>query len=446
MKGPLRIALFAGSFPVISETFIIRQIAGLLALGHQVDVFADTRGPADGPMHPEVARHRMLERTTYMDMPEAVAPYELPIRPLLGRTWTPGAERPTPNVVRLLQALPCGLRCLFSAPRLTARALQRSEHGFQADSLSALYRLAALAPRRGPYDVLHAHFGPAGNSYRFARELWRAPLVVSFHGYDFCTAPRRQGGKMYEKLFQAADAITVNSAFTWGRVAALGCPESKVRRLPMGVDLEAFVFRERVLLPGLPVHLLTVARLVEIKGHEWVLAALARLRKLTAQPFHYHLVGDGPLRAGLEARVREWGLNEVVTLHGARDGEFIRQKLAEAHLAILGSVTIENDAEGQGLFLQEAQACGLPVVATCHGAFPEALVPGQSGWLVPERDPDAMAAQLRRLFDQPALWPEMGRAGRRWVEKHFDLRLLNEQLVELYRQLQRGRPVSGSAT
>src|SRR4030095_852055 len=135
--------------------------------------------------------------------------------------------------------------CFAATPRLARQVLDRAQYGFQAESLSALFRLSSLTRRRCRYDVLHAHFGTSGNSFLFARELWQAPLLVSFHGYDFCTLPRQQGLGMCRRLFETADVVTVNSEFTRGRVRALGCPGEKLRMLPVGLDLGKFPFRER---------------------------------------------------------------------------------------------------------------------------------------------------------------------------------------------------------
>jgi colanic acid/amylovoran biosynthesis glycosyltransferase len=434
MNERLRIAMFVGSFPVVSETFILRQITGLLDLGHEVDIYADTRGDTAGPVQPEVSKYRLLERTTFMDMPEEAAPWEMPVWPLIGRTWTPGARKPILNAARVARAVPHVLHCLATEPRLVVKVLRRSEYGFQAASLSALHRLSNLAGRPRCYDVLHAHFGPNGNSFRFARELWRAPLVVSFHGYDFCTLPRKQGADMYRRLFRTADAVTVNSGFTRGRVETLGCPASKLHLLPVGLDLAAFSFGAHGRHGNESVRLLTVARLVEIKGHEFVLRAVARVRAQHPE-LRYDIVGDGPLRKKLEALIGELGLRDAVTLHGACEGGFVRELMKKAHLAVLASVSIEGDQEGQGLFLQEAQACGLPVVATQHGALPEGLLPDQSGFLVPERDLDALAERLKFLVSHPDVWPEMGRCGREFVEQRYDIRKLNAHLVDLYRSV-----------
>jgi colanic acid/amylovoran biosynthesis glycosyltransferase len=279
--------------------------------------------------------------------------------------------------------------------------------------------------------VLHAHFGPVGNSFRFARELWGAPLIVSFHGYDFSTVPRKEGARVYQKLFATADAVTVNSDYTRRQVESLGCPAARLNKLPVGLDPGAFPFCGRVLRSGEPIRLLTVARLTEIKGHAFVIRAVAKLRGLRGD-VRYEIAGDGPLRKELEQLVEELGLRAAVTFHGACDGCEVQRLMAESHLFVLASVSVAGDQEGQGLALQEAQATGLPVVATNHGALPEGLVPEESGFLVPERNVDALAERLDYLVTRPELWPAMGQAGRKYVETHFDIRRLNSALVRLY--------------
>jgi colanic acid/amylovoran biosynthesis glycosyltransferase len=433
MSRPLRIAMFVGSFPVVSETFIVRQITGLIDLGHEVDIYADSMAEADTPIHPEIAKYRLLERTTFMELPPETAPFEMPVWPITGRTWPPGSATSIHNSLRVARALPKFFRCLWKAPRLACQVLDRREFGYQAASLSALLRLATLCRRPRQYDVLHAHFGPVGNSFRFARELWDAPRIVSFHGYDFSTVPRKEGARVYQKLFATADAVTVNSSYTRQQVETLGCPAVKLHKLPVGLDPDAFPFRERALKPGEPVRILTVARLTEIKGHAFVVRAVAKLRGLRGD-VHYEIAGDGPLRKELERLVAELGLRAAVTFHGACDSGEVQRLMAEAHLFVLASVSVEGDQEGQGLVLQEAQATGLPVVATNHGALPEGLVPDESGFLVPERNVDALAERLDYLARHPELWPAMGRAGRKLVEAHYDIRRLNCNLVQLYTQ------------
>jgi len=431
MSRPLRIAFLLGTFPVISETFILRQITGLLDQGHDVRIFANARPEASAPIHSEIAKYDLLNRTTYVAGPVESVVWELPMWPLGGRTWSPGATKAVANWRRFAVALPTMTRCLCHAPGLTRQLLSPREYRFQAASWSGLYRLATLCRVDGGFDVLHAHFGPVGNSFRFARELWSAPLVVSFHGYDFSTLVRKQGSTMYEKLFESANAITINSEFTRSRLEKLGCPSGKMRKLPVGLDPSEFPFRERTLHSTEIVRLLTVARLNEIKGHEFCLRAVAELQR-SIPALRYDVVGDGPLRKSLELLAAELHLKNIVVFHGARTGAEIKGLLAQAHLFLLCSVNIEGDQEGQGLSLQEAQACGLPVIATKHGALPEGLLDKRSGVLVPERDIPALAEALEKLIKRSETWGEMGRVGRAFVEEHYDIRKLNANLVRIY--------------
>ena len=428
----LKIAFFVGVFPVVSETFIVRQITALRASGHKVDIFADTPGTSDAPLDPEAGT--LIEHVTYMDMPLEMAPFEMPVSPILGRTWPPGSSTSVWNFARIARALPKFARCFAASPRLALGMLNQREYGYRAESLSQLYRMARLVEKRGKYDVLHAHFGPVAESFRFARALWRAPFIASFHGYDFTTLPRKEHQKMYRNLFATADAVTGSSAFSLQRLSALGCAEAKLHRLPMGLDPARFAFRKRTLVPPEPARILVVARLIPIKGVNVAIDAVSELRKRYGN-VQLDIVGDGPSRAELEKQVSAMGLKGAVRFHGPLAAQDIQRLSDLAHIFLHTCVTIDGDQEGQGLVLQEAQAAGLPIVATRHGAFPEGVLEGKSALLVPERDPCATADALHYLIQNPQIWPEMGHAGRSFVETNYDIGNLNNQLVSLYHQL-----------
>jgi colanic acid/amylovoran biosynthesis glycosyltransferase len=435
MKRPLRIACFVGCFPVVSETFILRQITGLLELGHEVDIYADARAEPGAPVQPEVEQYRLLERTTFMDMPPEVAPWELPVWPLAGKTWLPGAENPIPNWRRVAQAFPKLLSCAVLHPRLTRQVLSRAEFGHQAGSLSALHRLAKLRSASHSYDVLHAHFGPIGNSFRFMRELWRAPMVVSFHGYDFTTVPQQQGQGIYKKLFATADRVTVNSDYMAQTLQPLGCPPGKIRKLFYGIDPQKYPFRPRTLTDNEPVRIMTIGRLVEKKGIEYSIRAVAQVAQKHRQ-LRYDVIGDGPLRRQLQQLAREQSLDGIVQFHGALEGKAVGALLDQAHLFVLASVTArDGDQEGTPVSLLEAQASGLPVVSTHHSGIPEIVLDGESGLLAPERDVSALADRLNYLVEHPELWPVFGRRGRDNVETHFISAKCIGKLVDIYLEM-----------
>ncbi len=150
----------------------------------------------------------------------------------------------------------------------------------------------------------------------------------------------------------------------------------------------------------------------------------------------YHIVGDGPLRKSIEMLIKQLSIQDKVNLLGWRTQDEIRQLYADAHIFVLSSVTASNgDKEGQGLVIQEAQASGLPVISTLHNGIPEGILDGKSGFLVPERDVDALAEKLIYLIEHPEIWPEMGRAGRAYVEANYDINKLNDRLVEIYKEV-----------
>jgi colanic acid/amylovoran biosynthesis glycosyltransferase len=431
----MRVGIFTGSFPVVSETFILRHVTGLIDLGHAVEVFAERRPEAGAPVHRAVMTYGLMERTTYVNpqLPTSSGYWEAPAWPPHGRTWIPGSDRPESNPRRIAAALPSMFRLVRSHPSVALDVLSPAEYGYQARSLSALYRAALLASCAGPCDVAHAHFGTTARAFRFVRKLWSAPFVVSFHGFDATTYPREQGRGVYSRLFQTADAVIANSRFTRARLLQLGCPEPKVQVFPETIDFREIEYHERALVPHEPLRLLSVARLVPIKGLESAIAAVARVRQQLPQ-VEYTIVGEGPQRPALEALIRSEGLEGRVRLRGAADAAHVQELRSRAHLFLMPSVTIEGDQEAQGLALQEAQAAGLPVIATRHGGLPEGMSP-EAGLLVGEGDPDALSRAILALAARSGEWPMMGRAGREFVRAKYDVRDISTRLVRLYENL-----------
>jgi colanic acid/amylovoran biosynthesis glycosyltransferase len=125
---------------------------------------------------------------------------------------------------------------------------------------------------------------------------------------------------------------------------------------------------------------------------------------------------------------------------GSLSTEEIMKYVAQAHIFLLaGIVAVDGSCEAQGLVLLEAQAAGIPVVSTQVGGIPESVWDGKSGFLVPQRDIEALADKLCYLIEHPEIWTQMGRAGCAHVKANYDINKLNEQLVELYEQILPGR-------
>ncbi len=409
----MKIAFIVDLFPKLSETFILNQITGLIDLGHEVDIFARSN-PCEKKVHREVEEYQLMARTHYF-------------------------LDPRPRRVRLPGAALLLLRNFHKGPR-------KIIWSFIVAKRFNLRRLGArqyVLPFLGKsYDIIHCHFGPMGFVGYFLKKLGvTGKVVVSFYGFDISRWVKSEGEAAYDLLFENADLITSISEHVKGRLINLGCDPAKIEKVSMGVDLREFPFLERKLDEGGKVRVLTVARLVEKKGIEYSIKAVAKLVKLKCK-IEYAIVGDGPLRVELESIISALGVDGQVKLLGWREASEVIELYGEAHLVVLSSITAQDgDEEGQGLVLQEAQAMGLPVIATRHNGIPEGVLDGVSAFLVPERDVDALAERLDYLIQHPELWPEMGRAGRRFVEENYDARKLNQRLVEIYQGLVEERDV-----
>lgn len=411
----MRVAFFVKRFPCVSETFILRQITGLLELGHDVRIFSHL--PPDGaPLHDAVERFHLLERTRWVD--------SRPPRPAVVAGWALAAA---PALARHPAALSL-LRRELAAP-LGGR-------------LAVLPRLRVLADGGG-FDVVHCHFGDVALWYGFAAEHWDAPLVVSFYGgYDVTRIPRAQGADVYAGLFRDCAAVTALGERMAAEIRDLGCPPEKIRQVPLAVDTSEFVAGPRAAAGtstdgGAPVRLLSVARLVEMKGIEYALRALAAVREAEpARPLRYDVVGGGPLRAELEALAGELGLAGVVEFHGALAQPDVRRLMSAADVFLLPSVTTASgDQEGTPTVLMEASSSEVAVVSTLHSGIPEVVLDRRSGFLVPERDIAALTDRLLRLVRDPGLRASFGRTGREHVKRRFDQALVGPRLHELYREL-----------
>jgi glycosyltransferase involved in cell wall biosynthesis len=210
--------------------------------------------------------------------------------------------------------------------------------------------------------------------------------------------------------------------------------------IPNGVDLERFdpsrhprdearawAAREWSLV-GDEAVVGAIGSLTPVKGHSDLLEAAARV--VARRPrTRFVVVGDGPLRPALEGQVLRLGLREHVVFAGVR-GDVPRL------LASFDIVALPSHTEGLSNVLLESMAMARPVVATAVGGNPDVLRDGASGRLVPARDPEALAAGLARLIEDPEAAQAMGREARRDVE----LRFSRQQMVEGYEAFYRGLP------
>jgi glycosyltransferase involved in cell wall biosynthesis len=290
--------------------------------------------------------------------------------------------------------------------------------------LRGLLELVVLLRRERP-DILHANSSKAGVLGRLAAALTGVPIrIFTVHGWAF-SAHTGLATALYRRAERAMRPLTtiticVAESERASGLAARACDPARTVVIRNGVDVGDPVAAHADRAAPL---VLAVGRLQHPKDPFTLARALGLLRgKFTAM-----LVGEGPDRPRLEAEIRRLGLEQAVVLAGDRSD--VADVLAGADVFVLSSTS-----EGLPLSILEAMAAGLPVVASSVGGVPEAVEDGDTGLLVPPRDPARLAAALERLLADPALRRRLGSNGRERVREHFGLEAFQQRHVAVYRR------------
>ncbi len=282
------------------------------------------------------------------------------------------------------------------------------------------------------FEVVHTHTSKAGILGRWAAALRRVPAVVHtphghvFHGYfsSWKTRAFREVERLTARMTHRIVALTQGDLRDHLQEGI--APEDCFVVIPSGVPLERYRGRPEEPGEGQDPTIGFVARLVEVKGVLDLLEAMARV--VTCFPSaRLLLVGDGPLREAVLERIHSLGLDSRVELLGRLEDP--APALRRSDLFVLPSHN-----EGMGRAAVEAMAAGLPVVATRVGGLPDVVADGETGLLVPPRDPGALAEALLRLLQDPALRRQMGKAGQKRAEEFSD-QVMFERLEALYSEI-----------
>lgn len=334
---------------------------------------------------------------------------------------------------------------LFPYPRVVDYSFPRFSAAWAVDNVARRIfgrhdvRLASEVKSRG-VQVMHAHFGEEGYWLLNVKKALNLPLVTTFYGYDLSELLMQDiWRRRYKELFQTGDLFLVEGGHMKRTLVQAGCPEEKVRIQRIAINLEKIPFRERETADGKTVFLFC-GRFIEKKGLIHALRACDRLVRKGAINFELRVIGDGPLREELESFVKSHGLEKYVVFLGRQPHSEFYRLLGEAHVYLAPSVTAANgDTEGGApTTLLEAQASGMPVIASRHADIPEVMVDGKSGLLSDEADDAGLAENMHFMMTHPEAWPAFGRAGLDHMRAQHDIKRAILRLEDIYVELARG--------
>lgn len=393
-------AIIVKGYPRLSETFIAEELAALERAGLRFQIWS-LRHPTDPAVHPV---HREIRAPVFY-LPEYL--HDAPWRVLRGL----GAAVRRPGFRPVL--------------RQWWRDFRRDR---TRNRIRRLGQALVLARELPPHITgLHAHFlhTPASVA-RYAALLRGASWSFSAHAKDIWTSPEWELG---EKLADCAWGVSCTGAGTdyLNDIATRFGRAAPVRQLYHGLPLARFPAPPAGPAtrrardggdPVRPVRLVSVGRLVDKKGYDILLRALA----LLPPDCHWRLVhiGAGPLAAALQEQASALGLADRIDWRGASDQAGVLAALRAGDIFTLACrVSADGDRDGIPNVLMEAQSQKLACVATRIAAIPELICDGKTGILVAPEDPAALAQALSRLIASPDRRAAMGNAARARIEVEF---------------------------
>lgn len=380
------------SFPNISETFIVSNIIATIKKGYDVKIIVDNIHPVTNTSQPELlGQYRIMERVFKL-------------------TSTKNKKL---RYLKAIQKLINPILLYYFIKYCILKQKKSLEYVFILDFYKK-YRNAA---------IFHVHFATAINPLFELKQLGflKAKIIVTFHGYDAHYLPT--GNKLnllINNFKKSVSVITVNSQFLKNKLINKGFKGDSIEVIPIGIDTNFFKLEGDRKLNVTPFKIISVGRLVAIKGHSYGIRTIYDLKNKGFNVF-YTIVGDGIELIKLQQLVFELDLKEEVSFLGAKTQNELREILKDHHLFMMTSTQDkEGRCEAFGIVSLEAQAMGLPVVGFHSGGFPETIIEGKTGITVKDKDIEALAKVILDLLVNNSKYIALSNNARKHIIENFD--------------------------
>ena len=376
---PLNIAIVVGSFPAVSETFIVSNIIYAIRQGFNVKIFCDKYlGISNSSQEDELQQY---------EIKQYIFP---PIKP---------KQKILPQFFQLLSFLLNPRNVYF-----TFKYRAYKPKGF----LKCAFILKQYE-HVGYRQVFHIHFN---NSLQTLVDIAKIgyinpSVIITFHGYDAFLETEESFQSKYGFFYKKyVKAVTVNSNYLKKAVLNLGVKEQLIRVVPIGFDTAIFSGTPKTIIKNQQIEIVTVG------------------------------LGEGPERANLENGIKSLGIEEYVTFTGVASQSQVKMFMGKAHIFLMTSTfdDLTGRREAFGLVSIEAQAMGLPVVGFKSGGFPDTIVEGKTGFAVEDRNDKELADKILQLIENPVDYEVMSKAAVDYSTS-FDQKLTTQKYLNLYKEL-----------
>ena len=286
-------------------------------------------------------------------------------------------------------------------------------------------------------ELIHAHYGIEGVYALSLKEKLNLPLITSIYGHDITRLPKftieHPSWFIYwlnfNNLKNKCDLFLSYSLFFTSKLEALGVNRNKIKTHYIGIKVRNYDCKPDYSSKAIT----TAGRLVEKKGTEYLIKAFSlTLKKYPAAKLV--IIGDGYLKNRLIKLTNELKISTNVFFVGWKNRDDVIKTMIGSSIFAMPSVTAsDGDSEGVPSVIKEAMSLGLPIIGTYHAGIPEAVINGENGFLVPERDTNALAEKIDTLFSNPHLCETFGNRGKEIVSEKFNLDTQILKLENIYK-------------
>lgn len=388
----VNILYVVNTFPSLSESFVINELHELEKRGHDVSVFA---------------LHQPEEQITHKEIAEMDVSIYYGTKPNVG-----------------------SFPYLFSQKVFNRDFLSKTTF-VDSPLWHAVWlhlgRQISEVVEEEKADLVHAHFAtPEHTAITYAADYHDIPATVTAHAIEIFASPNK---RRLRRFCELVDHVIVPSEYNREYLINNVGVTNEITVVPATTRVDKFPAK-----PGKEVEgrLLTVGRLVEKKGHEYAISAVAQLLD-KGYEIEYHIIGKGRLEESLKSQVKELGIEDNVTFLGHVSDDMLVEELHEASIFALPCVVASNgDRDAMPVVLKEAMATETLCVSTQVSAIPELITHGKDGMLVSPRDADELANVFQDILEKPEKRRTMAVTGRQTVETKFDITACVDKLENVF--------------
>ncbi|WP_299684316.1 glycosyltransferase [uncultured Dokdonia sp.] len=392
------IVFIVSEFPLVSQTFVVSNVVAAIKKGYDVQVLtSQLHAVAESAQKDIISTYKILDKTSCFTEPiKKKERYTLAFRYLLN-------------------------------PKTAYYFIKYAFLKKRKISLSDIFLINYYKPYRKA-KVIHVHFADAATFITRLKKIGflKSKMMITFHGYDayFKNEKEQKGLRdKYKILFEVSDKVTINTPYLKEKVASLGCPSAILETIPVGIHTTYYkptMYPKEIPSRNSRINLLSIGRLIELKGHRYGILAVKELVNKGYHP-HYTIIGEGVLFQELTQLIKDLALEKNVLLYGKGTQEQVKEHLEQTAIFLMTSITnARGREEAQGVVTIEAQSMGVPVVGFDSGGV-SYTVPEKNNRLVPQKDVSRLVEKIEDLIADKKNYQSMSIEARKWAVDRFDI-------------------------